>query len=203
LTVHFFVTRPPSQLLSSLGRHSVNSAWLPEGSGDPWHRDASFFGWDAKGGADGKGGRAAYETRVYMSGLSDEAGAGAALALASKQIAGLAEAEEVQLLETFADKTLWQEEGRDRRHYLQSNSDGGVRLSMLYWSDALNDKDSPQGRAATNASAYFSDYCRACWPDCNWMVCWTEEKSMETWRAYNYPHVTAVHWALYRAGRYA
>ena len=203
LTVHYYITAPPPQLVSSLGKHSVRSAWLPEGSGDPWHRDASFSGWDALGGVDGKGGRALYETRVYMSGLSDEAGAGAALALASKQTAGMAEAEEVRLLELFADKTLWQEEGGDRKQYLQSNSDGGVRLSMFHWSDAFNDPQSALGRAATNASSPFSEYCRACWPDCNWMVCWTEEKSLETWRAYNYPHVTAVHWALYRAGRYA
>ena len=34
------------------------------------------------------------------------------------------------------------------------------------------------------------------------MVCWTEQHSLETWRAYNYPHVTLVYWSLYRLGRW-
>ena len=34
------------------------------------------------------------------------------------------------------------------------------------------------------------------------MDCWSEEHSLESWRAYNYPHVTAVYWSLYRLGRY-
>ena len=34
------------------------------------------------------------------------------------------------------------------------------------------------------------------------MHCWSEEHSLETWRAYNYPHVATVYWALYRLGRH-
>ena len=34
------------------------------------------------------------------------------------------------------------------------------------------------------------------------MDCWSESHSLETWRAYNYPHVTAVYWSLYRLGRW-
>ena len=32
--------------------------------------------------------------------------------------------------------------------------------------------------------------------------CWSEEHSLESWRAYNYPHVAAVYWSLYRLARY-
>ena len=40
-------------------------------------------------------------------------------------------------------------------------------------------------------------------PDCcYWMHCWSEEHSMETWRAYNYPHVCTVYWSLYRLARH-
>lgn len=34
------------------------------------------------------------------------------------------------------------------------------------------------------------------------MHCWSENHSLEVWRAYNYPHVTAVYWALYRLARF-
>ena len=35
------------------------------------------------------------------------------------------------------------------------------------------------------------------------MECWSESHSLESWRSYNYPHVTTVYWSLYRAARYA
>jgi hypothetical protein len=35
------------------------------------------------------------------------------------------------------------------------------------------------------------------------MDCWSLPHSLESWRAYNYPHVTVVYWSLYRASRYA
>jgi hypothetical protein len=35
------------------------------------------------------------------------------------------------------------------------------------------------------------------------MDCWSLPHSLESWRAYNYPHVTTVYWSLYRAARYA
>ena len=31
----------------------------------------------------------------------------------------------------------------------------------------------------------------------------SQEHSLESWRAYNYPHVTTVYWSLYRSARYA
>ncbi len=31
--------------------------------------------------------------------------------------------------------------------------------------------------------------------------CWDKSRSQTTWRSYNYPHVTAVYWSLYRLAR--
>ena len=53
------------------GEHGATKGYLPRGTPDPWHRDGAFFGWDAVANA-----KATQERRVYMSGLSDEAGAG-------------------------------------------------------------------------------------------------------------------------------
>ncbi|KAK3235805.1 hypothetical protein CYMTET_54007, partial [Cymbomonas tetramitiformis] len=73
-----------------------------------------------------------------------------------------------------------------------------VRLSLLYWNDQVNDDP-----AVLLAAPKLSEYCRKCWPsNCYWLSCWSEKKSLEEWRAYNYPHPTAVYWSLYRIGRH-
>ena len=65
---------------------------------------------------------------------------------------------------------------------------------MLYWSDAL--QAAPE--AAIAAAPATAKACQKCWPKCYWMHCWSEKRSRETWRAYNYPHVATTYWALYR-----
>jgi len=197
VTAQLFITAPAARLVALHGAHGARRAWLPLGSADPWHRDGAFFGWDAA-----RNESATQELRVYMSGLSDEAGAAAGLAMAAKQL-GAPAAEEVTLLEQYVHSTLWQGSSGERGAFLQASADYSVRLSMLYWNDALNDPASAAGRAATAAAPELARVCRDCWPDkCNWMVCWSEEKSLESWRAYNYPHVAAVYLSLYRLARW-
>jgi hypothetical protein len=82
LSVHLHVAAPASILVQALGAHGASKAWMPSGAVDPWHRDAAFFGWDATG----EGGMVTQERRVYMGGLSDEAGASAGVAMAIKQV---------------------------------------------------------------------------------------------------------------------
>ena len=68
---------------------------------------------------------------------------------------------------------------------------------MLFWSDAL--QRAPE--AAIAAAPATAKACMRCWPKCYWMHCWSEKRSRETWRSYNYPHVATTYWALYRLGR--
>ena len=197
LTAHAFVAAPAPRLVAAFGAHAAGPAWLPPGANDPWHRDAAFFGWDARCNC-----TATQEPRVFMSGLSDEAGAAAALAVAMKQM-GAPARDEITKLETFAHETLFQGDSKQRSFFLQSSADHCIRLSQLYWNDELNDPSSALGRAATQAAPKLAEACRGCWEtECNWMICWTEEHSGETWRAYNYPHVTAIWWSLYRLARW-
>ncbi len=196
LVVHLYVARPARELVRALGRHGATRGWMPPGRGDPWHRGGAFFGWDAA-----RDRPVLSEHRVYMSGLSDEAGAAAGVAMAAKQL-GAPDLGEISLLEEYVHATLYQGNASSRGHFLQG-SDDTVRLSMLYWNDELNDATSTRGAAATAAAPELARICRGCWPKkCSWMDCWSEEHSLESWRAYNYPHVTLVYWALYRAGRH-
>ena len=70
MSIHLHVAPPASELVGALGEHGAAKGYLPLGTPDPWHRDGAFFGWDAR-----RGERVSEERRVYMSGLSDEAGA--------------------------------------------------------------------------------------------------------------------------------
>ena len=100
----------------------------------------------------------------------------------------------------YVNATLYQGDNPERGRYLQASDTHAVRLSQLYWTDELNDASSAAGKAATAAAPGLSRVCRSCWPkSCSWMDCWSESHSLETWRAYNYPHVTAVYWSLCNA----
>ena len=175
LSVHLYVAAPARALVRALGAHSASDAWLPSAAADPWHRNGAFFGWDGATSS-----RVTEERRVYMSGLSDGAGAGASVAVSVKQL-GLPEAAEVARIEEYVHETLYQGDRPERKHYLQGTDDT-VRLSMLYWSDEMNDATSAVGRAATAAAPGLSRVCRGCWPSrCSWMDCWSEAHSLESW----------------------
>lgn len=114
------------------------------------------------------------DNRVWIAGLSDEGGAGSFLAAAVKQ-AVQPQAEEVAKLEEFVDRVLW---GR-----LQ-NADYSVRKSLFFYQPSL-----VPGFVYANGVDWGS-----------WMS-WDRPKAYLTDRAYNYVHVVATYWALYRAGR--
>lgn len=71
--------------------------------------------------------RLMWEPRVYMAGLSDEAGAAQPLAIAVKQL-GQPVRSEVEKLEAYVHQTLFQAEGADPRRFIQ--------VSVLSWSVA-------------------------------------------------------------------
>ncbi|GAB1321049.1 hypothetical protein MFIFM68171_11259 [Madurella fahalii] len=114
------------------------------------------------------------DNRVWIAGLSDEGGAGSFLAAAMKQ-AVQPHADEVARLEQFVDGVLW---GK-----LQNN-DFTVRKSLFFYQPSL--------------VPGFS-YNRAF--DWNTWMSWDRSHAYATDRAYNYVHVAAAYWALYRAGR--
>ncbi|KAK3322684.1 hypothetical protein B0H66DRAFT_620425 [Apodospora peruviana] len=114
------------------------------------------------------------DPRVWIAGLSDEGGAGSFLAAAIKQ-AVQPSADEISKLEQFVDGVLW---GR-----IQSTTDYAVRKSIFFY----------------QPSAVSYIYSRAIdWR--NWWS-WDKAAAYATDRAYDYVHVAATYWALYRAGR--
>lgn len=114
------------------------------------------------------------ENRAWIAGLSDEAGAGSFLAAAMKQ-AAQPNAEEFTKLESFVDGVV--------RPNLQTN-DSAVKKSLFFYEPS-------QVPGYTYSSAI------------NWNVwsAWNKAAAYSTDRAYDYVHVTATYWAMYRAAR--
>ncbi|KAI2465948.1 hypothetical protein F4781DRAFT_371439 [Annulohypoxylon bovei var. microspora] len=114
------------------------------------------------------------DPRVWISGLSDEGGVGAYLAAVTKQ-AIQPDAEEVSKLETFIDKVLW--------GTIQT-SDFAVRKSIFYYEPSALPK-----------YVYSSSIDWTSWTS------WDEDDAYAIDRAYDYVHVAAAYWSLYRVAR--
>ncbi|PPQ73464.1 hypothetical protein CVT24_007555 [Panaeolus cyanescens] len=114
------------------------------------------------------------DARAWIPGLSDEAGAGSWLAAVMKQYAQPSAAE-VTKLEAFISQTLWGS--------LQ-NSDGSVKKSVFFYQPNL-----------VPGYVYPSNIGWGNW----WS--WNQANSYAIDRAYDYVHVVAAYWALYRVAR--
>ncbi|KAK2811120.1 hypothetical protein FQN50_002456 [Emmonsiellopsis sp. PD_5] len=114
------------------------------------------------------------DDRVWIAGLSDEGGAGSFLAATIKQ-AARPNADELSKLEEFVDSVLW--------GTIQTE-DFGVRKSLFFYEPS-----------AVPEYGYS--------PDIDWSgwASWNRDTAYLTDRAYNYVHVAAAYWALYRVGR--
>lgn len=171
-TIPYRVIKPEVQAVADLGNFLFSKQWF-DVSGDPFHRSPSVISYDREANAP-----VTQDHRVWIAGLSDEAGAGSWLAAAMKEYAQ-PDREQVEKLEQFVDGVLW--------GHLQ-DKDGaqkfGVRKSLFYYQP---DK-MPAGyyRADTDWSTWES---------------WDQKASDQVNRSYDYPHVVAAYWVLYRLAR--
>ncbi|EKM61705.1 uncharacterized protein PHACADRAFT_204873 [Phanerochaete carnosa HHB-10118-sp] len=114
------------------------------------------------------------DERAWIPGLSDEAGAGSWLAATMKQFVQ-PNAQEVAKLEQYINQTLWGS---------VQDSDGSVKMSVYFYQPSLVPN--------------YSYPSTIDWG--NWWS-WDQEASFATNRAYDFVHVTAAYWALYRVAR--
>ncbi|OTA81827.1 hypothetical protein M434DRAFT_17213 [Hypoxylon sp. CO27-5] len=113
------------------------------------------------------------DPRVWIAGLSDEGGVGAYLAAMAKQ-AIQPDAAEVAKLETFIDKVLW--------GTIQTK-DFAVRKSIFYY------------EPSAVKYSYSSSIDWSSWTS------WNKNNAYAIDRAYDYVHVAASYWSLYRVAR--
>jgi hypothetical protein len=171
-TVQYRVIKPEAAAVDDMGRFLFTKQWF-DVKDDPFHRSPSVMSYDREANA-----IVSQDSRVWIAGLGDEAGSGSWLAAAMKEY-GRPEKQQVAQLEDFVDNVLWgglqQKDGPQKF---------GVRKSLFYYQpDQLP------------AGTYRKDLDWSSWES------WNKQASEDVGRSYNYPHVVAAYWALYRVAR--
>ena len=170
-TIHYDVTKPAQQAVADMGRFLTTKAWFTDAQ-DPFHRAPSVMNYD----------RAHHrivlqDTRVWIAGLSDEGGAGAWLAALMKEFA-LPDKTEVDRLSEFVDRVIW-----GQLQYSEGPRMYGVKKSLFYYQpDLLPGFEYEPGNWTTWTS-------------------WNKDQAEAVNRAYDYPHVVAAYWTMYRLAR--
>lgn len=170
-TVHYKVIKPAGAVVADLGRFLTTEQWF-ERPGDPFGRSPSVITYDYE-----EKRQVTEDNRVWIAGLGDEGGA-AWLAAVMKQLVQ-PDAGELAKLQGFVDEVVW-----GGLQYAEGDLAFAVRKSMLYW-----EPDSMPAGTYGEAVRYGG------WSS------WNKEQAMSVGRSYDYPHVTALHWVLYRVAR--
>jgi hypothetical protein len=171
-SISYYVIKPSAQTVADLGNFLFTKQWF-EDPGDPFHRSPSVMSYDRETDK-----IVTQDSRVWIAGLGDEGGSGSWLAAAMKQL-GQPHKEEIAKYEQFVDRVLW-----GGLQYKDGPNKYGVKKSLFYYS--------PQ-----DVPGYKYD------PSLDWTT-WTSWKKTDAesiGRGYNYPHVIAAYWALYRLAR--
>jgi hypothetical protein len=171
-SIGYRTIKPETEAVADMGHFLFHEQWFDQAN-DPFHRAPSIISYD-----DEVGKQVTQDSRAWIAGLSDEAGAGSWLAASMKEYLD-PNPQEITQLESFVDGVLW--------GHLQ-NSDGdhkyGVHKSLFFYQPAL-------------APGFTYD------PKLNWTswTSWDKKGADDVGRSYNYPHVVAAYWSLYHTAR--
>ncbi len=171
-TIHYKVIEPAAAVVADLGRFLTTEQWY-EDPDDPFGRSPSVISYDYE-----ERRRVVEDNRAWIAGLGDEGGSGSWLAAMMKQLVA-PDRGELAKLERFVDGVLW-----GGLQYTDGERAYGVRKSMFYYEpDGF-----PEGT--------YSDAVRyGGWSS------WDRDEATSVVRSYDYPHVAAAHWVLYRLAR--
>jgi hypothetical protein len=171
-SIHYYVTKPAAQAVADLGNFLFTRQWFDDPN-DPFHRSPSVMSYDREVNK-----IVTQDSRVWIAGLGDEGGSGSWLAAAMKQF-GQPRKEEIAKYEQFIDRVLW-----GGLQYKDGPNRYGVRKSLFYYSP----QDLPDFKYD---------------PALNWTTwtIWKRADAESIGRGYNYPHVIAAYWSMYRLAR--
>lgn len=172
-TINYKTIKPEAEAIKDFGHFLTTEQWFDDPN-DPFGRNPSAISYDYE-----KKEQVVQDGRVWISGLSDEGGAGSWLAAIMKQLVQ-PNREEIQKLQGFVDETLW-----GGIQYNEGPHKYGVKKSIYYYQpDSL-----PQGTYSDNVNYK------------TWAA-WDHKHANDPGRSYNYPHVAAAYWVMYRLSRY-
>ena len=171
-TIHYKVIKPAAEAVADLGHFLTTEQWF-EKPDDPFGRSPSVISYDYD-----ERRHVTEDNRAWIAGIGDEGGSGSWLAAIMKQLVQ-PDAEELAKMQRFVDEVLW-----GGLQYAEGELAYGVRKSMFYYQP----DEMPEG-------TYSDDVRYGGWSS------WDREHAMTVVRSYNYPHVAALHWVLYRLAR--
>ena len=170
--ISYFITKPADQAVADMGRFLTTKQWFTD-MRDPFHRAPSMMSYDRE-----LNHIVLQDSRVWIAGLSDEGGAGSWLAAIMKQL-GQPNKNEIEKIEQFVDGVI-----DGGLQFKDGPRQYGVRKSLFYYQpDQMP------------ANFYRSDFDWKTWTS------WNKQASEATDRSYDYPHVAAAYWVLYRLAR--
>ena len=172
-TINYKVIKPESEVIRDYGHFLTTEQWFDDPN-DIFERNPSAITYDYE-----KKAQVTQDGRVWISGLSDEGGAGSWLGAVMKQLIQPDRGEIVKL-QQFVENTLW-----GKLQYNEGPIKYGVKKSLFYYEpDSL-----PKGTYDENINY-------------NTWAAWDHKHANDPGRSYNYPHVAAAYWTLYRLARY-
>jgi len=175
-TINYKIIAPEKEVIAAYGRFLTTEQWYNDTT-DIFGRAPSVITYDYE-----KKEKVLQDSRAWIAGLSDEGGAGSWLGAIMKQVV-LPEKDEVKKLEDFVNQTIW-----GGIQYSEGEKKYGVRKSLFYYEpDSM-----PEGTYSKDVR----------WGRYGGFPSWSRKEAESVGRSYNYPHVAAAHWAMYRLARY-
>jgi hypothetical protein len=171
-TVHYKVIKSEKDVVKDLGHFLTTTQWY-ENPNDLFGRSPSVISYDYETKS-----HITQEQRAWYAGLSDEAGAASWLAAIMKQLIQ-PKPEEINKLKRFANETMF-----GRIQHAEGKNKYGVVKSLFYY-----EPDSMP------AGTYSEDINYKTWS------AWPKKEADNIGRSYNYPHVAAAHWVLYKLSK--
>ena len=171
-SINYKVIEAESDVIASYGNFLTTKQWFSQA--DPiFKRSPSAITYDNE-----KQQQVTQDNRAWIAGLSDEGGAGSWLGAIMKQLVQ-PKKEEVDKLKQFVDSVMF-----GRIQLKNGPQKYGVKKSLFYYAPDSLPKDT-----------YAADINFKTWS------AWPKKEADNLGRSYNYPHVAAAHWVMYRLAR--
>ncbi len=172
-SVNYKVIKPETEVVDDFGDFLLNEQWFDKPD-SIFGRTNSVISYDYELKK-----QITQDSRAWIPGLSDEGGAGSWLGAMMKQLIQPEKAE-IEKLQKFIDETMW-----GGIQYADGEKKYGVKKSIFYYEP----DEMPEGT--------YSDTINY-----NTWAAWNKKGADDPGRSYNYPHVAAAHWVMYRLARY-
>lgn len=177
-TIHYYVTKPAAQAVSDLGTFLTTKDWFVDAS-DAFGRSPSVMTYDHELGS-----IVTQSRQAWVCGLGDDGGA-TWLAGAMK-LFGQPDATQVAKYQQFVDGVVW-----GGLQYSSGSQQYGVKRTLFYYEPSLMPAGYYSSSVAWTDAASGQTYWGA----------WNKAHTLEVPRSYNYPHVAALYWSMYRLAR--